>query len=362
MSLNLRFAQPGRYPQTHADHLYPSDQFPFAYASTTDHHTGRTDAILKRPQTDPKVIHTASSAEYWERRDSLVHTDTRGQQDLPEPPNLRRYHYAAAQHSVDARQEFPEKEGYGRKAGIGAGGTAGTLHLANILNTNPLNRSLLTVLAEWVCDGKEPPASSVPSIREGTLKTPQEVGALVPRLPEFGAGNQHGPPPGNKLYVQDFGVQDLEREGACGKAATEDLAREYPVLVPTVDADGNDVAGIRMPHVAVPVATYTGWNWRDDVHVSAAALGASFPFAADRKTREQAGDPRPSLQERYGNGGLAGYVRRLAVEAESLVARRLLLPEDADGFVAEGMSGVYKGVKVGEALGEAPPPPPSAKL
>jgi len=90
MWMNHRFARVvNPAGQEFEDHHNCADRFPFSYAACTDHNTGRSDAILKRPDTDPLVIHTQTSTEYWQRRGSLVHTDTRGN-DLEQPERVRR--------------------------------------------------------------------------------------------------------------------------------------------------------------------------------------------------------------------------------------------------------------------------------
>lgn len=137
VSLNCRFAQPGRYPRQHSDHLYPSDQFPFAYDVIADPLTGMRDGILKRPDTDPLVIHTQTSSEYWERRGSLVHTDSLGN-DLPEHDRARGYLFSSSQHSADPLKG-PQ--------------TGPHQHPSNPLNTTPLLRGLLDALDDWATDG-----------------------------------------------------------------------------------------------------------------------------------------------------------------------------------------------------------------
>jgi hypothetical protein len=145
------------------------------------------------------------------------------------------------------------------------------------------------------------------------------------------------PPHANRLYVQHYGAQYPDGPITC-EPPTEDVTREYAVLVPQVDADGNDISGIRTPHIAVPVATYTGWNPRPP-HQGGPALssiiGSYLPFAATREQRQASGDPRPALTERYRSA--AHYVRCIARAAQQLVEQRLLLEEDADRYVARAI-------------------------
>ena len=133
--LNQRFANANSSGgQQYEDHLTPADAFPFAYAETTDHLTGRRDAILKRPDTDPLVIHTQTATEYWQRRGSLAHTDTRGN-DLDQPPNVRVYLWASSQHFADPAAKPPER-------GI-------CRNYRNTVATSMLFRAMLDAMDRW---------------------------------------------------------------------------------------------------------------------------------------------------------------------------------------------------------------------
>lgn len=312
VTLNYRFAQPGRYPRQHEDHTVASDQFPFAYGLGTDPFSGRADAILKRPDTDPLVIHSQTASEYWQRRGSLVHTDAFGS-DLPEHPRARVYFFASSQHFATP----------------GGGPERGPhRHPSNPLDTSALLRALLDALDAWVTHGTAPPPSRVPRRADGTLVSAKELATHFPSIP--GAACPRNP---NRLSVIDFGPGyasgrfDLE-------PPHEDREREYTVLVPQVDADGNDQAGIRTPHIAVPLATYTGWNFR--AHGSTEALfsivGSFLPFAPDAETRRRGTDPRPSIAERYRSH--QDYIARIALAGQALVDARLLLAEDLDRYIA----------------------------
>jgi hypothetical protein len=106
----------------------------------------------------------------------------------------------------------------------------------------------------------------------------------------------------------------------------------YGTLVCAVDADGNEVAGVRLPPIAVPLGTYTGWNvYRAQPCELCDRDGSLIPFARTRTERTAAGDPRPSLEERYGS--CENYVGRVEAAAAALVADRLLLPADAAAYV-----------------------------
>ncbi|MCH8206292.1 MAG: hypothetical protein IH956_04740 [Chloroflexi bacterium] len=310
VTLNYRFAQPGRYPREHCDHLYPSDQFPFAYHVTTDPLTGKTDGILKRPDTDPLVVHTQSSSEYWERRGSLVHTDAHGN-DLGGHPGARVYLFSSSQHGSDplkGPQDGPYR------------------HLSNPNKTGPLLRALVDALDAWATHGTAPPDSRVPSLADETAAPADTVSAGFPPVPGVSC-----PTRPSRVYVQDHGP-DFDRGIISTEPPTEDMLSEYRLLVPQIDADGNETAGIRTPAVEVPLATYTGWNYRETPEKALAGLIGSFlPFAKTDSQRRAAGDSRPAIEERYRSR--ADYVRRVELAARRLVDQRLLLQEDADRYV-----------------------------
>ena len=315
VTLNYRFAQPGRYPRQHEDHLVASDQFPFAYGLTADPFSGRADALLKRPATDPLVIHSQTAAEYWQRRGSLVHTDPFGV-DLPPHPRARVYFLASSQHFAPPGGK-PERGAH--------------RHLSNPLDTAPILRALLDALDAWCSQGTEPPPSRVPRRVDGTLVPANEYAEAFPRI----AGVEPPRSP-NRLHRLDFGAE-LDQGRFALEPPLQHPHDEYAVLVPRADADGNDSAGVRTPDVSVPVATYTGWNYRAAGSTQAlySIVGSYLPFARDAAERESAGDPRASIAERYRSQ--ADYVARVVVAAQRLLRTRLLLQEDLERYVARAI-------------------------
>ena len=310
--LNCRFAQPGRYPRQHSDHVYPSDQFPFAYHVIDDPLTGRRDGILKRPETDPLVVHTQTSAEYWERRGSLVHTDAHGN-DLGEQEGVRVFLFAGSQHNADPLE--------GAQAGPHR-------HLSNPLNTTPLLRALLDALDDWATNGTPPPESQVPTRASETAVPAAVAAGGFPEVP-----NVTHPTEPSRLFVQDHGPE-FDLGIISEEPPSIDHTREYAVLIPHVDADGNEVPGVRTPDVEVPLATYTGWNFRPEGAAGEALAGLTgsyLPLATTKAERQAFGDPRPSVEERHRSR--AHFVRQVALAAQALVERRLLLGEDADRYV-----------------------------
>ncbi len=313
LALNLRFGHPDRYPRQHEQHLYPSDQFPFAYVKSTDRSSGETDALLRHPETDPLVFHTQTASEYWQRRGSLVHADSRGE-DLEEHPHVKMYLFASSQHHAApgiTPQSGPHQ------------------NPSNPLNTSPLLRALLVRLDEWATTGKPPPPSTVPRCDDGTLV---DVSTVHDRFPKI--ADVRPPESPNRLFPQDYGSTYAD-----GIAAEEpprvDQTFEYAVRVPIVDADGNDIPGIRTPDVTVPRATYTGWNMRSESvgpNVMYSIVGSYLPFAGTEAERQKTGDERLSLAERYPS--TADYVRQVSEAAHELHRRGLLLAEDVERYIA----------------------------
>jgi hypothetical protein len=291
------------------------DAFPFSYAESADHFTGKTDALLKRPETDPLVIHTQTSTEYWQRRGSLVHTDTKGN-DLPQPDGVRVYLWASSQHFASPLIQAPRKP------------AAGTNYI-NTVNTSFLFRAMLEAMDRWATDGTPPPPSRVPSRKDGTLIPFEQYLETFPKIP--GQPLPHGP---NGLPRLDFGP-DVEN-GLFTKLPPDVLdAKGYPVQVPATDADGNEVPGVRAPMVQAPLGTYTAWNLRAKGQGRGYTLkldGAYIPLPDTPEERKATRDPRPSVQERYASK--EAYVAAIKAAAEKLVAEGFMLQEDVDRAVA----------------------------
>lgn len=324
---NHRFAQPNRHNGQHEDHSFPADVFPFTYGETDDKPVsigmnvyvfpGNVDGILKRTKETgdkfvPKVMHTQSAAEYWHRSGSLVHTHSDGHTDALVPPTVRIYAFGGTQHG-------PASDPPGR-------GMAD--NLANPGDYKPQLRALLDALDAWVKDGTEPPPSAYPRIDKGTLVDWSQKSTGFPALPGI-----RYPEVIQQPGYYDHGT-DI-RKGILSKLPPERLGT-YPVKVPRSDADGNDLGTLLPAEVAVPLATYTGWNLRRrDVGAEgmlANLMGSYIPFAKSKAERETTGDPRLSLEERYGS--FDEYRKRFTAMCDDMVKRRVLLKEDADLLIA----------------------------
>lgn len=315
MWLNYRFANVvAPAGQQYEEHFNRADHFPFSYAECTDQFTGRTDAILKRPDTDPFVIHTQTATEYWQRRGSLVHTDTEGN-DLEQPDNVRVFLWSSSQHFADPNLKSPTK-------GV-------CQNNCNVVATSMLFRAMLEAMDRWATDGTPPPDSRIPTRADGTLATIEEWHDQFPHIP--GVSTPREPA---SLPLLDFGPES--DKGILSKEPPDIIdADGYPIMIPSVDEDGNDVPGVRAPMVGAPLATYTGWNLRAR-HYGEGALheftGSTIPLPDTPEVRQATGDPRRSISERYGDA--AGYAEAIKAAALALVADGLMLEEDVERAVA----------------------------
>ena len=308
---NARFAQVGRYPRQHEEHQWPSERYPFAYSAAPDAFSDAMDSVLKRPESDPLVMHTHTNTEYWNRHASLGHTDPRTGDDIPFPEAVRVYFLASAQHSGAT----PPAEDVAQQ-------------LSNVMNNGPLMRGALTLMDRWVTEGAPPPPSIVPRRADGTMVTPERALEAFPKAP--GAGIPAWP---SRLPLYDYGP-DFDRGLTTEHPPKPALGKEYVVQTPQVDEDGNDLGGLRSPDIMAPVGTHTGWNLRRSGFGGGdfASLSGSFiPFARTRAEREATGDPRLSIEERYASH--VDYVRRVSEAVQELLAAGFLLEEDAVRYV-----------------------------
>jgi hypothetical protein len=308
MATNYRFGQPGRNARHPQDPAWQADQFPFTYETLTDPLSGKRDGLMQRCRlsaTCPRIIHTDSEHEWWASRASLVVTDLAGNH-LELPSDVRAYMIAGTPHFAEPTDRLR---------------TAPTMALAvNPMHAGPPMRALLAAMQAWIADGTLPPASRVPMRAHGTLVAAAQAVPAIPGLPYAAiyTGASH-------TDQSVFPAKELGR---------------YPVYVPRADADGMALAGIRMLPLAVPRATYTGWNPRAEGYGAGTLFplqGAVLPFAATRAERDAARDPRPSLAERYADE--AAYAAAVRAAAAQMVAERLLLPQDAQRAVEQAGQG-----------------------
>jgi hypothetical protein len=242
----------------------------------------------------PKVFYTNSDVEYWGggRAAALVHTSADGTKDLVLPDNVRAYYFTGTQHSPG---RFPSTVSTGQQPD-------------NPVEYRWTQRALLVAMDKWVRDGVAPPASRYPKLADGTLVPATKV--AFPTL---------------------SGVQSPRQI-----AGPRDGAKVLPFLVPSVDEDGNDQAGIRVPEVAVPLATYTGWNFRNPsvggTSELVALMGSSIRFPRTTAERRATNDPRRAIEERYQSK--QHYLERIQQSADALVTSGYLLADDRPAVIS----------------------------
>jgi hypothetical protein len=311
-SFNLRFAQPSRDGHPFLNKFYPTDIFPFTDLAQTDPQTGEKDGLLLRvkPELAPKIFYTNSSYEYWGRAASLIHTTLDGRSDATLADNTRIYMFAGGQHGPAA---FPPRKSIGQQ-------------MNNPNDYRWSMRALLLAMNRWIKDGAAPPASRYPRIEDRTLVPLESF-----RFPTL-AGVQK-PTDLHKAYRVFYGL-DFASKGIVSVDPPE-VNGSYPILVPQVDADGNELGGVKMPEVAVPLATYTGWNLFNaeagPVELLSSMQGSYIPLTRTRADKATARDPRASIEERYRDR--SHYLELVTAAARELVKQGYLLDEDVATLV-----------------------------
>ncbi|HUN76258.1 MAG TPA: alpha/beta hydrolase domain-containing protein [Steroidobacteraceae bacterium] len=318
-SFNYRFAQPSRDAQPTSSVDFPTDIFPFTDLPERDSLSGATGGLLDRAEAEhvePKVFLSNTSYEYWGRAAALIHTSTDAKRDVQISPSVRIYYFTGLQHFSGP---FPPARG------------AGDLKGQEPQTPLPIRffwRSMIANMDAWVRAGEPPPPSRYPHIADHTLVRLEEY-----RFPEIpGVRRPHEASTG---YALDFGP---DWQAGVLTLQPPKVEGTYPVLVPQVDADGNELAGVHLPEISVPLATYTGWNLRDpsigapEQRVSFEGSYLRFPrTAADRQAT---GDPRRAIADRYPSR--EDYLRRYGAAVDQLVRERWILPEDRQALVDQG--------------------------
>ena len=313
---NLRFGQPSK----DVCYIIP-EMFPFTDTTQTDPVTGAQGSLLdsiERRGSVPKIMFTNTSAEYWRGDAALIHTDLETLTDAAESSSVRRYHFAGCMHGSG---EFPPIE-------IRANdGIKGQLPF-NSVDYAPLLRAAVDNLDRWVTTGEEPPASRHPSLDDGTAV---ESHTLLERFAQL---------PGVRVPTETTRAMRLDYgpEAHLGRTIKlpADEGEEFPALVADIDETFNERRGICLPDLTVPVATYTGWNLRDEsignpnlvIGITGGLAGWTLPLPATRAEREASGDPRASIEERYADR--EDYLEKVNRAAMELVGEGYLLEEDMD--------------------------------
>jgi hypothetical protein len=323
LAMNIRFATPGG-----AANLYEAgSEPPLWWGTYTDTARGKKAASMldrcRLTKTCPKIFETFGSAEFWGLRMSPNLLGPNADVDIPLPPNVRRYYFPGTRHG-------------GGRGGFSTeiGGAPPPCSLAN--NPNPqaeTMRALLVALTAWVTRNTAPPPSLYPRLDKGQLARPDHRAMGFPLIP--GA-----PLPDNmmnRLFDYEFGAR-FNYSDLSGLMTTQPpvIKRVLPMLVPKVDADGNEIGGIASPLLRAPLGTYLGWNVTRSGFYKGRGCGFEggfIPFAKTRAERLASNDPRPSLEERYRDH--AGYVAVVKAAVEDLLRRSFLLPEDAERLIRQ---------------------------
>jgi hypothetical protein len=325
INMNYRWSQTKRTERNRQEELYLEGLFPFANQTTFDPISGETDGRYKKcsaTNTCPLAMEFFSANEYWVKAGSLMSTDPTGTIDLPDHPDARLYLLSSKQHG-----------GAGNPASKGL-----CQQFLNPLDSQQVQRALWEDLDQWSTQGVAPPPSQVPVLKDGTLVPPPPVGnglyVGIPGVTYTGLKTtryrfNYGPnfyatgiPTINPPVIM-VPYEDNPENGPI-----------YPSYVPKVDSDGNDIAGIRLPELTVPLATYTGWGLRSGVWANdgCESSGQYIPFEATKAQRIAAGDPRPSVQERYPS--FAMYRAAVMNAIDNLVKDRFMLCEDTEAVYA----------------------------
>ena len=322
LAMNIRFAAPSGSTGMYE----PGSDGVVWWSEFADEARGRPSAgLLDRCRamgTCPKIVETFGSAEFYHLRASPMLVGTSADRDIPLPSNVRRYYFPGVRHGGGSGGFDPDPP---------ADDCCGLPS-----NPNPVidtMRALRTALVDWVMSGTLPPPSQYPRLDRGELVSPTQAAMGFPTIPGVPLPDGILTP----LYDHDFGAQfDYNDLSGIITIQPPPIRQVLPTLVPRVDADGNEIAGVASVLHQVPLGTYTGWNtvpsgfYKGQIRTNA---GAYIPFAETKAERLAAGDPRPSLEERYGTHD--EYVARVRAAAERLVRGRYLLQDDADRLTAE---------------------------
>ena len=327
ISMNYRWSQPGRTERNRQDHLFVEGRFPFANVTSTDPITGKTDSRYAKcalTHTCPFAVEIFSANEYWVKAASLMTTDPTGHRDLPDSPFTRIYFMSSMQH------------------GTGRSDVKGSCQqFQNPLDSQAVQRALFVALDKWATAGTTPPPSQVPKLSDGTLVKPDQNSTQFPQIPGIAYSGLK-----TTRYLLNYGPNFYEKgiptiNPPIFKSPYQDNPANgpiYPSFVPKTDGDGNDLAGVRLPEVQVPLATYTGWALRAAPQDNDGCEGSGqyIPFARTKADRLSSGDPRLSIEERYADVETYSSLLRNAID--KLERAGFLLPPDAKAMLQKNLT------------------------
>ena len=350
IGMNYRFSQSGRTERNRQDHLYPENVFPFANVPTTDPFTGKTDSRYAKCQqtatnTCPLGVEIYSANEYWVKTASLLHTTADGSADLPDSQYARNYFMSSMQHGTGSATSRGSCQQFG-----------------NPLSSSVTQRALFLALDKWSMLGIPAPNSRVPRLSDGTMTLPANTG-FPTNIPDPFAETANGKVTYTGLKTTryrfnlganfyDTGIPTINPPVVTSPYQVDTLVPVitpngpvYPSYAPKTDSDGNDIAGVRLPDVTVPLATYTGWGLRRGAQADdgCESTGQFIPFAATQDARIATADPRPSVAERYPT--FDAYDSQIKTAMSAMIQDRLLLCEDSAAELQRlRAAGVTRGV------------------
>lgn len=326
---NHRFALSSQMTNPSFGHL-----FPFSLRRTRDPHTGVTASLHDSARDRgplPKVLSLNSSWEYWRGDAALVHIHPSGESDLEEGENERVYAICGTHHSGGGLPLTTFLESLGLHSRYGQ----------NVVDSTPLVRAALVNLDRWLRDEVEPPASRHPRIGDKSAVSRASV------LDRFRGVTEIEPPEPERLPT----VRRLNLGSSADRGIAQNPPKAlepYAALVSDVDGDLNEVAGIRLPDISIPVGSHAGWNAQDprrgDPRAAPLIVGLTRFFASTEADRAPS-DPRPSLESRYKDRG--DYEAKVRKAAETLVQERLLLSDDVDVVVENCAARYDEALRVG---------------
>ncbi len=310
-SFNLRFGQVSRHFSPDIELDFPTDWFPFSTSPQTEAPGTDPRSVLDKAGANvPRLFYVNTATEYWARSASLTHTNVDATADLPPAPRARIYAVAGAQHRI-----------------AGPAGSTTLAHCLNPLDERPMLRSLLLHLDAWITLKQEPPASSYPQIADGSLGKLSQYVETFPKIPGMRTPSRFLEPP--RL---DFGPRFAD---GILDIVPPKIGKTYTALVPLPDKDGLDKGGVRLPDLAAPLGTYTGWNLLNAATGTPDRLarfdGSFVPFARNENERLAANDPRPSITERYATRD--AYRQAYAGAALDLAEKGMILGSEVDQMV-----------------------------
>ena len=311
---NMRFGQPSSNHMRNVGNVKA-----LAYVETHDPISNIKDSLLWRLESKnamPKIIATNSDVEYWWSGASLAHTDATGSFDVNPPENVRVYLFSGTKHGAGSLPltKTPAPEALRQK------------HFSNTIDYRPLQRAVYDNLDKWVRDGIEPPVSQYPRIDDKTAVTRESLMESFERVPKIGFLKA--------LPVrQRLSYGDNVDEGIHTYPAVE--GEPFGTLVSAIDDDCNEISGVRLPDLQVPLGTHTGWALRHaDIGGEGHFMplqGSVIPFPRTETEKEQDGDPRDSIEKRYISKD--DYLTKIRASAESLASEKYILSEDIEGIV-----------------------------